>query len=59
MEINTLGFENLELSFEDESAVLYGNRTVEILENSLKFFILQCDFFKTFYFFFYINDYIN
>jgi len=34
MDVTTLGFENLSLSFEDESSVLYGNRIVEILENS-------------------------
>lgn len=34
MDVTTLGFENLSLTFEDESSVLYGNRTVEILENS-------------------------
>ena len=34
MDVTTLGFENLSLSFEDESSVLYGSRIVEILENS-------------------------
>lgn len=32
--VTTLGFENLKMSFQDESAILYGERTVEILENS-------------------------
>ena len=34
MDVTTLGFENLSIIFEDESSVLYGNRTVEIIENS-------------------------
>ena len=34
MDVTTLGFENLNLSFIDASYALYGNRTVEILENS-------------------------
>lgn len=34
IDVTTLGFENLKISFEDESSVLYGDRIVEILENS-------------------------
>lgn len=34
MVVNALGIQNITLSFVDESAILYGNRQVEILENS-------------------------
>lgn len=34
MDMTTLGFENLSITFEDESSILYGNRIVEIIENS-------------------------
>lgn len=34
MEVTTLGFKNLKITLEDESAILYGERVVEVLENS-------------------------
>lgn len=34
MEVTSLGFENLKITVEDESSVLYGNRQVELVENS-------------------------
>ncbi len=34
MEVTSIGFENLKITLEDKSSVLYGNRQVELVDNS-------------------------
>ena len=59
MDVTTLGFENLSLSFEDESSILYENRIVEILENSTGKVVATLDEWEEGNSRYVINSYLN